>query len=242
MQVICWLIILVSAFTCPLLTKSEIKPVLINKFDLPHAASTTLRRTWVLNSTSWSLVIACFNPIPGSTDYVYSIENIEWQLTTNITPVALTNQITWPNDVIPADPIVPYSMIVPSGYYIPGKTNGNLYYLNKNQSIPLVPNEKTNWFYHDVAFKDIDMDGHIDIVAGRVNVPLVFGTPQTQLIWLKNPGTVNITGPWKLNFLMHQGGPDINVQFAQVDGKQVEFIDRTSILYIKSISVLGFVC
>jgi hypothetical protein len=80
----------------------------------------------------------------------------------------------------------------------------------------LVPDDKTNWFYHDADFKDMDGDHHIDIVAGRAYVPLI-GNPTTQLIWLKNPGNDTITGPWKLNYLMLDGGPDIQVQFAQVD-------------------------
>lgn len=217
---VCWLILLVNLFSFPLLTKSEIKPDLINQFDLPHAGFSTLLRSQTSNSTSWTFVISCFNAIPETTDYVYSVPNIEKQLTTKITPVSLTNQITWPNGIVPADLLVPNSIIIPSGFLVPGKTKGNLNYLDKNGLIALVPNELTHWFYHDVAFKDMNMDGYIDIVAGRANVP-IFGKPQSQLIWLKNPGKTSITGPWELQFLMQQNGPDIDVQFAKVDGTEV---------------------
>jgi len=216
-----WLIFLVSAFACPLLTNSEVTPVLINKFELPHAGFSTLLRAFVLNQTSWTLVISCFNAIPGTTDHVYMIPTIEFQLTTNITPTAITNQIEWPNGVVSADPLVEYSMIVPSGFLVPGKTNGNLYFINKNGPTALVPDDRTNWFYHDADFKDMDQDGHIDIVAGRANVPFLIGSPKTQLIWLKNPGNTTITGPWELHYLLTDGGPDIQVQFARIDSSQV---------------------
>ncbi len=214
------LILLVNTFVGPLLTKSEITPVLINKFELDHPGFTTLLRSWTLNFTSWDLAISCFNAIPDTTDHVYIVKNIEWQLTTTITPTLVTNQITWPNRVVAADQLVEYTMIVPSGFLVPGKTNGNLYYINKTEPTALVPNDKTNWFYHDADFKDMDGDGHIDIVAGRANIPIP-GNPRTQLIWLKNPGNTTIHGPWKLNYLLGNDGPDIQVQFAYVDSLEV---------------------
>ncbi|CAF0972858.1 unnamed protein product [Rotaria sordida] len=215
-------ILVVNIFACPLLTKSEITPVLLNKFELTHAGFSTLLRTWTLNSTSWALVISCFNAVPKTTDYVYSIPNIGQQLTTRITPTLVTDQIIWPNGIVAADRLVEYSMIVPSGFLVPGKTNGNLYFISDTNIIPLVPDDKKNWFYHDAEFKDMDGDGHIDIVTGRANVPLV-GRPTTQLVWLKNPGNQTITGPWNLNYLLTKGGPDIQVQFAVVDSLQVLF-------------------
>ncbi|CAF3507754.1 unnamed protein product, partial [Rotaria sp. Silwood2] len=112
-------ILVVSIFACPLLIKSEITPVLINKFELPHPGFSTLLRTWTLNFTSWSLVISCFNPIPESKDYVYNVPNIGQQLTTEITPTLITNQIIWPNGIVAADQLVEYSMIVPSGFLLP---------------------------------------------------------------------------------------------------------------------------
>jgi hypothetical protein len=214
------LILLVTIFVCPLLTKSEVKPVLINKFELPYAGFSSIVRSWTLNTTTWNLVISCFNPIPTTTDHVYIFLNVQWQLTTQIKPELVTDQITWPNGIVPADELVEYSIIVPSGFLVPGKSNGNLYYISKPGPIALVPNDKTNWFYHDADFKDMDGDGHVDIVAGRANVPII-GAPTTQLIWLKNPGNDTITGPWKLNYLLSDGGPDIQVQFARVDSLQV---------------------
>jgi hypothetical protein len=214
------LVLFVSAFICPLPTLGEIKPVLLNKFELPHAGFSTLLRTFTLNSTSWALAISCFNPIPTTTDYVYIVPNIEWQLTTQIKPAVVTDKIIWPNGIVAADQLVEYSIIVPSGFLVPGKSNGNLYYMSRDGPLALVPSDRTNWFYHDADFKDMDGDGHIDIVAGRANVPIL-GAATTQLIWLKNPGNETITGPWKLNYLMKEGGPDIQVQFAQIDSLQV---------------------
>jgi len=239
----CQLVLLVSFFACPLPTKSEIKPVLLNKFELAHAGFSSLFRTFTLNSTSWSLVVSCFNAFPGTTDYVYSVPNVESQLTTKITPSLITNKITWPNGVVAADALVEYSMIVPSGFLVPGKTNGNLYYISKTGPIALVPNDRTNWFYHDADFKDMDGDGYIDIVTGRANVPVI-GAPTTELIWLKNPGNVTITGTWELNYLLREGGPDIQVQFVKVDSLNVYSIDSSK--YFKFIPfnfiVLGSVC
>lgn len=215
-----WLILLITVVTCSSVAKSDITPVLLNKFNVPHAGFSTLLRTWTLNSTSWALVISSFNPVPFTTDDVYTIPNVEWQLTTNITPQVLTNQVTWPNGIVSAGQLVPYSIIIPSGFLVPGKTNGNLYFLDKGEPIALVPDESTKWFYHDADFKDMDRDGFLDIVSGRANVPVI-GNPQTQLIWLKNPGNATIKGPWKLNILYPQGGPDVQVQFATVDSTQV---------------------
>ncbi|UJR07648.1 hypothetical protein I4U23_011936 [Adineta vaga] len=216
------LVLFVCVLRCLQPTHGEIKPVLINKFELAYAGFSTLLRSWTLNSTSWTLSISCFNPIPKTTDYVYNVPNIERQLTTKITPTVVTNQIVWPNGIVAADQLVEYSTIVPSGFLVPGKTNGNLYYMSQSGPIALVPNDGTHWFYHDAAFKDMDGDGHIDIVTGRANVPII-GTPTTQLIWLKNPGNYTITGPWKLNYLLSDGGPDIQVQFAQINSINVLF-------------------
>lgn len=217
-------IIFVIFVLCFQKTKSEIKPVLINAFNVPHATAVTLIRSWVLNSTSLALMITSNNVLPTATDYVYTVQDIQWQLTANITPTLVTDKISWPNTVVPADPLVPYSVVVPSGYYIPGKTSGNIYFIGSdNIPIALVPNEKTNWFYHDVAFKDVDMDGYVDIVTGRANVPFLHD-PMTELVWLKNPGKMNVTGPWNVSILMSQGGPEMNLQFGNIGGKNVKSI------------------
>ena len=201
-----YFIIFVTFFTCFQQIKSVIRPVLINQFNIPHVTAVTLVRSWVLNSTSMTLMITTNDVVPTSTDYIYTVPSIQWYITTNITAQLVTNQIYWPNTVVPADPIVPYSIIVPSGYFVPSKTNGNIYFIGSdNKPIALAPTEKTNWFYHDVAFKDVDMDGYTDIVTGRANVPLVHD-PQTELVWLKNPGQMNITGPWNVSILMPEGG------------------------------------
>ena len=155
-------------------------------------------------------------------DYVYSVPNIQFQLTTPITPEVVTNKIVWPNGIVPADQLVSFSFLVPSGFLVPGKGNGNLYFISSNGPIALVPQEKTNWFYHGAAFKDMDGDGLIDIVTGRANVPL-FGKPTSQLIWLKNPGGTTITGPWNSSLLMSTSGPDIQLQFASIDSLVVLF-------------------
>lgn len=213
-------ILLVNTLACPLLIKSEITPNLINKFELAHAGFSTLLRTWTLNSTSWSLVISCFNAIPETTDYVYNVPDIGQQLTTKINPILVTDKITWPNGIVAADPLVPYSIIVPSGFLVPGKTKGNLHFIFGQTSTSLVPDDGKNWFYHDAEFKDMDGDGFIDIVTARANIPFI-GGPTTQLVWLKNPGNQTVVGPWKLNYLFTDGGPDIQVQFAIVNSLRV---------------------
>ena len=217
-----WFIIFVTICLYFQQTKSEIRPVLINQFNVPHANSVKPIRS-LTNSTSWTLMITSYNIIPTATDYIYTVSNIEQKLTANITPVVVTDQINWPNGVIAADSIAPQSLIVPSGFIIPGKTLGNIYYLDKtNRPIALVPDEKTSWYYHSADFTDVDQDGFIDIVTGRANFPLLH-TPHTELIWLKNPGGMNITGPWNMSILLPQGGPEMDVQFATVDGKHVLF-------------------
>ena len=218
---LCWVIFFITICACPWNIKCEIKPVLINQFSIPHPGFSILLRTWTLNSTSWELLVSCFNPIPFTADYVYRVSDIQWRITTNITPEVVTDTITWPNGIVSTHDLSPYSIIIPSGFLVPGKTDGNLYFMaDKGQPTALVPNERTNWFYHDAALKDVDQDGHFDVVTGRANVPLV-GNPQTQLIWLKNPGNLTIKGPWELHILLDQGGPDVQVQFAQVDSTEV---------------------
>ena len=216
-------VLLLGVVFCPSVTNAAITPMLLNKFELGHAGFSTLLRTWNLNSTSWALVISCFNPIPGTTDTVVAVPNIQYQLTTPITPQVLTNKIVWPNGIIPADQLVPYSFLVPSGFLVPGKTNGNLHFISANADpVSLVRQEKTNWFYHGAEFKDMDGDGLIDIVTGRVNVPLI-GRSTSELIWLKNPGGTTITGPWNSSVLIPESAPDIQLQFASIDSLQVLF-------------------
>ena len=42
---------------------------------------------------------------------------------------------------------------------------------DEGQPTPLISDEKTNWFYHDADLKDVDQDGHFDVVIDRANVP-----------------------------------------------------------------------
>ena len=220
-----WLALFITIFLCPWNVRSDIKPVLINQFNIPHPGFSTLLRTFTLNSTSWELLISCFNAIPLTGDYVYRVSDIQWRITTNITPDVLTDTIVWPNGIVSSDALAPYSIIIPSGFLVPGKSSGNLYFMAQNgQPTPLVPNERTNWFYHDADFRDMDLDGHIDVVTGRANVPLI-SNPQTQLVWLRNPGNSTIKGPWELHILTEDGGPDVQVQFAQVDSTEVRSND-----------------
>ncbi|CAF4647853.1 unnamed protein product [Rotaria sp. Silwood2] len=153
-------------------------------------------------------------------DIKFNIVALRQQLTTKITLILITNQIIWPNGIVAADQLVEYSMIVPSGFLIPGKNKENLYVISDTNAIPLVPDDKSKWFYHDAEFKDMDGDGFIDIVSEHVNIPFV-GKSTTQLVWLKNPGNQTITGPWKLYYLLSNGGPDIQVQFARDDSLQI---------------------
>ncbi|CAF0990257.1 unnamed protein product, partial [Didymodactylos carnosus] len=115
-------------------------------------------------------------------------------LTTSIVPTVIVDNIVWPNGIISADERIfgfPYSIIVPDKFLVSSKTKGNLYLIpppfTGQQPIPLVPSEQKLWFYHDAVFNDMDLDGYVDIVTARANVPLV-SQPVGELIWLTNPG------------------------------------------------------
>ena len=234
---VCWLLLFVGFLSCLVFTKGDIQVVLLNKFKLRYAGFSTLVNMSESNASSWSLVISCFDPIPETIDDVFIVPDIGSILTESITPKTLTNKIIWPNGVVSANILAKNSLIVPSGFLVPGKTKGNLYFLNGTTPISLVPQEDTHWFYHDADFKDVNMDGFMDVVAGRANVPVKAERAQTQLIWLKNPGKQEITSPWELHILKETDGPDIDVQFARIDNTQVR--EKIYSIYINSV---GSIC
>ncbi|CAF0836564.1 unnamed protein product, partial [Didymodactylos carnosus] len=203
---------------CYLIT-STIIPKVINTFEVRNPGFTSLFRTWNLNTTSWSFYISSFNAIPFTTDMVSYVPNIQYDLTISIVPTVITENIIWPNGIISADDRIfgkPYSIIVASGFLVPGKTNGNLYFIPPpftTKPIPLVPIEAKSWFYHDATFRDMDLDGYVDIVTARAHVPIV-GSAVGELIWLKNPGQNFSQNDWSINYIAD--GPDIHVKFTQL--------------------------
>lgn len=202
---------------------AEIKVVLLNNFTVRYAGYTSVVPTQSPTSISWRLYISSFSSLPQSADPVYMVDNIQTKLTAKISPTQITDKVSYPNDIIPADTLIPSSVIIPSGFVMPSKADGNIYLIpSTNDPRPLVPRfENKSWFYHDVAFKDMDKDGLIDVVTAGANI-LLPGGPTSELVWLKNPGgDLTMTEPWQVHSMNADNGPDLDVRFGNVDSTEV---------------------
>ena len=157
----------------------------------------------------------------------------------------VSGNFEWPNLIsyIPPGTIVgaPDAIaMVPDGFLVPGKGTGGLYVLlrkdNQNGGFSFskgssLVEKEDGWFYHMVNWRDVNLDGRMDIVTARYfffnyliigkifkNFFLIFelcdrakaplgGDFQGELIWLEQPATNPLGGNWKKETLAQ--GPDV---------------------------------
>ncbi len=164
-----------------------------------------------------SLLIASFQAF--GRDEVRRISNVSAYLTQF--PAAresvLTSSITWPNGIhaMPAALSSGDHLMIAGGFLVPGKGTGAISVLNtRDNTVKKITKDKSGWFYHRVAWLDMNGDGRDDIVTARANKPL-FGSAKGELIWLKQPTTNPLTSTWVETVL--KTGPDVHFELVDLN-------------------------
>ncbi len=178
------------------------------------------------NELNTSLVVSSFG-ILG--DNKISLALDANQLITSQTPETefkvISDKITWPNNItqVPYQVFQKRGLLVAGGFLVPGNSTGAVTFvdIDTNQIYP-ISSSKSGWFYHMTLLKDMDGDNLVDIVSARANKPF-FGSGKGELVWFKNPGTLNTT--WKESIIT--AGPDVNFQFKDLNGDGTEEIIAT---------------
>jgi hypothetical protein len=191
---------------------SAISPTLVKKISVPHAAFLRLQPT----GDTFALQVSQFNPFDFfDYDPISVLPDIGSQLSKPETNLFHLNTsisgFNWPNEIQYAPVELGFSefggIIVPSGFLVPLRTHGSLYYfpfLDKSQTqygnpIDLMPDENHDWFYHRVQYADMDGDNDLEIVTCRGYKP-VFGSHEQQVVVLTRDG-----GKWKPKIVATDG-------------------------------------
>lgn len=120
--------------------------------------------------------------------------------------------VKWPNEVSHAPPSVSGSngdiLVIPDGFLVPGKRNGGVLLYNAGKVHRVSP-FKENAFYHEVEWRDMDGDGHLDILSPRAIFSGLFTASfQGEFMWYKNPGPSKILSQeWEEHKIVD--GPDV---------------------------------
>ncbi|NQD36609.1 VCBS repeat-containing protein [Permianibacter sp. IMCC34836] len=187
-----------------------------------------------------SLLISSFQPF--GRDEVRHIANIG-SFVSNVSLAAeqtLATTITWPNGMH----TVPESIsggapliAVAGGFLVPGKGTGAITLLDRDtKSTRKLTRDKSGWFYHRIAWFDVDNDGRLDILTARGNKPL-FGSAKGELLWLKQPSSNPLTATWTEHVL--KSGPDVHFVIDDLNGDGTPEIVATE-FFAKKLSLHWF--
>ena len=113
-----------------------------------------------------------------------------------------------PSNVFPGE----YAILVPDGFLIPGRRDGNVYLMLQEKN-DITKTKKTiklaedipNYWYHKGHWVDMNGNGRKDLLIARTNYREGGG----RLVWLENPGETALsdTKPWKEHIIC--SGPDV---------------------------------
>ena len=167
-------------------------PVEINRVTVAKAAFG--------NVVGESLYITSFDPNPlGGKDYVYKFENAkELANGAKVVPEKLKGTTTWPNMVqsAPASFFGKEGVIISGGFLVPGKSNGGFWWSSLEDDTMIELFKAKSYFYHKVAFYDVNQDGLLDILSCRATKPM-FGEGRGDLVWLEPIDRTKPLGKWK---------------------------------------------
>ena len=94
-----------------------------------------------------------------------------------------------------------------SGFLVPGKSTGNINYIDNSGNVTKLVKNKRGFFYHSVKWADMNGDGLLDMVTARAKKP-IFGASKGELIWLEQPANGELLKQWKEHLITE--GPDVN--------------------------------
>ncbi|CAG2220257.1 unnamed protein product [Mytilus edulis] len=95
----------------------------------------------------------------------------------NIIPKIVTTKVTWPNEIsgVPRSVFNKSMVAIPDGFLVPFKTDGSISLVDIDGKGPykLTDDQTGKWFYHRVVWKDMDLDGDLDILTCRAREPVI---------------------------------------------------------------------
>ena len=151
-----------------------------------------------------------------------------------------TPSFEWPNDVkvIPGDVFGERAIVVPDGFLVPGKSNGNIYAIRMDENDVTVATETVKlssfpngYFAHMGFWVDLNGDGRKDFLTARSNAKAGHG----QLLWLEHPEGGLDVAPWEEHIITQ--GPDVGftIDFDMFPGYltvfAAQFFDETLAWY-----------
>lgn len=149
------------------------------------------------------------------------IKNIEAKLSTSKKMLKVDNDVLdrksiWPNGVVEVNKnfLNREGVIVCSGFLMPGATNGQIVFIDKNtkERIPIKTERNGKYYHNAIPFRFEGQDG---LLTARTNVTLFNKASQyiSELIWLKKPHKLGTDWEEKVLF----NGPDINFRTADLE-------------------------
>jgi len=118
--------------------------------------------------------------------------------------------VQWPNKLSRVPEEYGDYVVVPDGFLVPLKSDGNIFLADANGTLNRITPKVTGAFYHEVEWHDFNGDGLKDILTVRVNkIGFVPGNyDEGEMLWLENPGKDKFTaGEWKTHIITK--GPDV---------------------------------
>jgi hypothetical protein len=144
--------------------------------------------------------------------------------------------VTWPNLVnkAPASVFGSAGVIIAGGFLVPGKTNGGIWFSGADGKIIELFRGK-DYFYHTVAFYDVDQDGKMDMLSCRASKGL-FSDGRGDLVYLQPIDRAKPLGKWKETIIGRgcdtffvledvNGDGKIDLLAAEFWGKQMTLIE-----------------
>lgn len=94
------LLIVICAFSASLRWSTALQLRKLGAFPISHAAFASVGHEGDSPGSNWTLLISSFSALPGS-DALHYVRNLEQYLpnkVSDIRPLQLTTQVTWPNE------------------------------------------------------------------------------------------------------------------------------------------------
>ena len=161
-----------------------------------------------------SLWVTEFSGNPFTPGKIYRIDDIRsYDDFSKAKPVLQSDAFKWPNALTVAPKEFGNYIAVPDGFLVPLKSTGAVYMMaadcNGNCKPIELTTPKKEWWYGQVVFHDMNLDGKMDIITARATKPILFGHTAGQLLWLEQPSSNPLENvPWKEHVLAD--GPDVN--------------------------------
>jgi len=118
-------------------------------------------------------------------------------------------EMQWPNELSRAPSSFGDYIVIPDGFLVPTRDNGNIFLADSQGGIFRITPAEKGACYHEVEFHDFNGDGLEDILTARFvkGGPFFKPTFKGDLLWYENPGLSSLTSEWKQHIITQ--GPDV---------------------------------